>query len=63
MILREAIEKTDFNWKPYGSNLADAMLAIFQQTGRKVEDEKTGLTFRELDLLAAVDFVFAAKQE
>ncbi len=30
MILREAIEKSGFDWKPYGKTLPDAMLAIFQ---------------------------------
>jgi hypothetical protein len=57
MILREAIEKSSFDWKPYGDTLPDALLAIFQKTGREVKDDKTGLTFKELDLLAAVDLV------
>lgn len=59
MILREAIEKAGYDWKQHGKTLPDAILAIFQQTGRKIDDPKTGLTFRELDLLAAVDLVMA----
>ena len=59
MILREAIDKTDFHWKEHGSTLPDAMLDIFRKTGRVVYDPKTKLQFRELDLLAAVDFVYA----
>jgi hypothetical protein len=61
MILREAIQKSGYNWKADGKNMADAMMALFQKTGRKVYDEKTKLNFRELDLLAAVDFVYGAK--
>ena len=38
--------------------LPEAMLTIFQQTGRKIEDPKTGLTFRELDLLTALELVW-----
>lgn len=59
MILREAIEQTGYDWKRDGPTLPDAMMAIFQQTGRAIADPKSGLTFRELDLLAAVDHVFA----
>lgn len=58
MILREAIEKANFDWKPYGATLPDAQMAIFQKTGREIVDEKSGFTFRELDLLAALDLVF-----
>ncbi len=61
MILREAIDKAKYDWKPDGKTLPDAMLAIFQKTGRKIPDAKTGIEFRELDLLAAVDHVFAEK--
>jgi len=61
MILREAIAKNDFPWKDHGENLPDAMLAIFKKTGRDVVDAKTEITFKELDLLAALDYVFAEK--
>ncbi|MBI4625266.1 MAG: hypothetical protein HY736_18855 [Verrucomicrobia bacterium] len=59
MILREAIEKADYDWKRDGATLPDAMMAIFQKTGHVITDPQSGLTFRELDLLAAVDHVFA----
>ena len=60
MVLREAIEKSGYDWKPDGKTLPDALLAIFQKTGREVPDPKTRLTFRELDLLAALDHVFGS---
>jgi hypothetical protein len=58
MLLREAIEKANYNWKQDGANLPEAMMAIFQSTGKAIDDPGTGLTFRRLDLLAAVDHVF-----
>lgn len=58
MILREAIEKTNYDWKPDGPNLPEAMMAIFQKTGPAVEDPGTGLKFHRLDLAAALDLVF-----
>jgi hypothetical protein len=58
MILREAIEVSGYNWQNDGETLPDAMMAIFQKTGVEVFDPATNLTFRELDLLAAVDSVF-----
>jgi Subtilase family len=57
MILREAIEKSGYDWKPHGPDLATAMMKIFQITGVEVKDEKSGLTFRRLDLLAALKHV------
>ena len=64
MILREAIEQAKFDWQSEGRTLPEAMLAIFQKTGREVPDETSGQTYRELDLLAAVNWVFdrAARQ-
>ena len=58
-VLREAIEKSGYTWQNDGATMPDAILAIFQRTGITVEDEITGLTFKELDLLAALDEVFA----
>jgi hypothetical protein len=58
MVLREAIEKTKYDWKTRGKNLPEAMLAIMQQTGVPVEDPATQLAFRRLDLHAALDEVF-----
>jgi hypothetical protein len=57
MILREAIEKSGYDWKSDGKNIAEAMMKIFQSTGQPVKDPTTGLTFRRLDLLAAVQHV------
>lgn len=57
MILREAIEKADYPWRRDGPTLPDAIMTIFQQTGVPVRDSATGITFRRLDLLAAVEHV------
>jgi hypothetical protein len=57
MILREAIEHGGNDWQEHGATLADAILAIFQETGVRIEDPQAEATFRELDLLAAVDHV------
>jgi hypothetical protein len=59
MLLREAIEKTKYDWKHDGDNLPAAMLAILQRTGTEVLDPATKLIFRRLDLCAALDHVFA----
>ncbi len=58
IVLREAIEQTGYDWEQDGPTLPDAMLAIFQQTGAPVRDDETGLTFRRLDLKAALDHVY-----
>lgn len=58
MILREAIAVSGYHWQSDGETLPDAMMAIFQKTGVEVFDAATRLTFREMDLLAAVDCVF-----
>ena len=57
-IMREAIEKTGFNWKQYGPTMPEAVMHIFQKTGAAVHDPVTGIDFKELDLLAAVDYIF-----
>ena len=59
LLLREAIEKTEYNWKPDGKTLPEAMLAIMQQTGKPVVDETTKRSYRRLDVLAALEHVFA----
>lgn len=56
-VLREAIELADYPWQRHGDTLPDALLALFQQTGPRIEDPETGLTFAELDLLAALRHV------
>ena len=58
-ILREAIEKGGYAWWNKADNLPDAMMVVFSESGRRIEDEATGLTFSELDLLAAIDRVLA----
>lgn len=60
-ILREAIAESGYRWRQMGETLPEGMMAIFQETGRPVEDAETGLTFAELDLLAAVDAVFSGQ--
>lgn len=61
MILREAIEKANYDWKRDGSTLSNAMMKVFQQTGVEIYDDATKLTFRELNLLAALNHVFGKK--
>lgn len=57
MLLREAIEVSQYDWKKDGPNLPAAMLAILQKTGPEVADPASGLKFRRLDLKAALDHV------
>lgn len=59
MILREAIEKSGYDWQSRASNLPDAMMQIFQETGITVTDSTTGLSYPSLQLLNALDYVFA----
>jgi hypothetical protein len=61
MILREAIEKKNYNWKTNGESLPEAMMAILQKTGKPVTDPVTELTFRRLDLLAALNYIYKGK--
>jgi hypothetical protein len=61
LLLREAIEKSGYDWKQDGKNLPEAMMAIFQKTGVAVEDKGSGHTFKRLDVKAALDHVFAGK--
>ncbi len=63
MLLREAIDKTEYDWKADGKNLPEAMLAILQKTGTLVVDVTTNRSYWRLDVLAALQHVFAhAKQ-
>ena len=57
MILREAIEKSGYDWKSDGKNIAEAMMKIFQNTGKPVEDPATKRSYRRLDLMAALELV------
>lgn len=58
IVLREAIDKSGYNWKADGRNLPEAMLAILQMTGKEVDDPATKRSYRRLDLKAALDHVF-----
>lgn len=57
LLLREAIEKTGYNWKRHGETLPEAMMDIFKTTGPSVFDPATGLTFKRLDVLKALESV------
>lgn len=59
ILLREAIDNTGYDWKLDGKNLPEAMLVIMQKTGKPVEDAATKRSYRRLDVLAALDHVFA----
>ena len=61
MVLREAIEKARYPWSDEAETMPDAIMGIFQMTGVEVHDPDTGLTFRRLDLLSALDHVFASR--
>ena len=58
LLLREAIDKSGYDWKQDGPNRAAAMLTILQKTGTEVHDPTSKLTFRRLDVKAALDYVF-----
>jgi hypothetical protein len=62
MLLREAIEKSGYDWKKDGSDMATAMMKILQTTGVKVEDKPSGQTFHRLDLMAALNHVIKKPQ-
>jgi hypothetical protein len=57
MILREAIEVSGYDWRRHGPNLPAAMMALMVQSGVPVEDPASGLSFRRLDLMAALRLV------
>ncbi|MDB5338280.1 MAG: hypothetical protein JWN70_3899 [Planctomycetaceae bacterium] len=57
ILLREAIEKANYDWKADGKNLPEAMLDIMQKTGKKVEDPATNRSYQRLDVQAALEHV------
>ena len=63
ILLREAIEKTGYDWKGDGPTLPEAILAVMQKTGKTVEDPPTRRSYPRLDLRAALDHVFARAPE
>ncbi len=60
-VLREAIEKSNYDWHAKGNNLPEAMMAIFKETGTTARDSETGIEFPVANLLNALDLVFAAE--
>lgn len=58
LLLREAMDKSGYDWKQDAPNLPEAMMAVFHRTGSAVEDPASKLTFRRLDVKAAIDAVF-----
>jgi len=64
MILREAIKRSDYDWKLDGKTLPDAIMAIFKKTGAEVVDPAvTDRSFRRLNLAAAIEHVFEQTKE
>ena len=57
MILREAVERSGYDWRADGPTLPEALMKILQKTGQPVHDPATGLTFPRLDLMAALRHV------
>lgn len=62
MVIREAIESANYDWKQDGASIPEAILAIMQKTGVKVYDKATKQSFQRLDLAVALAHVFAEKQ-
>jgi hypothetical protein len=62
IILREAILETGYDWKQDAAGMAEAILAIMQKTGVKVDDPATKRSYQRLDLAAALEHVFASQQ-
>ena len=63
LVLREAISKTGYDWKQNGPNIPEAMLSIFQKTGPAAVDSKTGRSYRQLNLAAALQYVYGATRK
>lgn len=61
ILLREAIEKSAYDWKGDGKNLPEAMLAILQKTGKTVDDPATKRSYQRLDVLAALEHVLEVR--
>lgn len=59
LVIREAIQKSSYDWKADGPDMASAIMAIMQKTGVPVTDPATGHTWRRLDLTAALKHVLA----
>lgn len=59
MVLREAILKTNYDWKQDGPTISEAIMTMMQKTGVKVDDAPTKRSYQRLDLAAALKHVFA----
>ncbi len=59
MVLREAMEKAGTHRTEQGVTLPEAIMNVFQLTGVPIVDPITNRGYRELNLLAAIDHVFA----
>ena len=62
IVLREAILKTEYDWKVDAPNLPRALLEIMKKTGVAVHDPATKRSYQRLNLKAALDYVFSAKE-
>ena len=62
IVLQEAIVKTGYDWKVDGPNLPRALLEIMKKSGVAVHDPATKRSYQRLDLKAALDYVFTAKE-
>lgn len=60
IVIREAVDKTGYDWRRDGENLPLAIMKIMQTTGAEAIDPATQRTYRRLDLKAALDHVFRA---
>lgn len=62
IVIREAIEETNYDWKQDGENIAEAILTLMQKTGVTVHDKGTNHDYQRLNLAAALAHIFAAKK-
>lgn len=61
MVLREAIEQSNYHWKQDGENMPEAILTLMQKSGRTVHDQATRRHYRRLDLAAALEHVLGPR--
>lgn len=62
MIWREAVTKTEFCWQSYGETMPEAAMTMFKLTGRDYKDDRTGCSFKALDLEKVIDFIMECKK-
>ena len=63
MVVREALVETGYDWRPHGSNMPEAILAIMQETGVSIKDGETNLEFQRLDLSSALAHIYAGAKQ